>query len=86
VSSYLTYLEGQFGRKERNAPYLVDENHAKPDTRTQATRGRGRAQSRPSSEWQRAGRLLVPRSRFGPLFGVTQRDIDRAVATLDGSR
>lgn len=32
-----------------------------------------------------AANWVTPRSKFGPLFGVTQRDINRAAAKLDAA-
>lgn len=81
MSAYLYFLEGQYGRKQRNAPYQVGANKSDERPRTQKTQF-GRNDTSP--EWQRAASLLAPRSKIGPIFGVTRGDISRAAASLSG--
>lgn len=70
---YLLFLEREFAQEERVEP------RAKVEAEIRDHRSRQVALND-------AKRLIEPRSRYGPLFGVTRFDIKVARARLDGAR
>ncbi len=80
---YLTYLERQFDAAEHEDEPLRS-GFVKAWLQNVSTRRPDSHEGAP--DFARAGELLRPTSRLGPVFGLTQRDIDLSIDRLSHGR
>src|SRR3954454_8929595 len=74
TDSVLVFLEREFSAtEEESAESSVPGEPSRPLSETE------------EGAMTKSANLLTPRSRLGPIFGVTQADINNAVSLLTGS-